>query len=118
MKVNLTRSDNYCLVNIAGRLDSYTTPQLKSSFQNIKYMGVRFIIIDLSQIDYISSSGLLTLVQTQKNLIEQDSGVIYLVGAPEVVLNSFAIAGFDNNFKFFEDSQSAIKSIEIGELNG
>ncbi|MCJ7696607.1 MAG: STAS domain-containing protein [Anaerolineaceae bacterium] len=115
MKVITTRSNNYCLINIIGRLDSYTIPQLNISLQNVIPMGVRFIIIDLSKIDYISSSGLLTLVQTQKNFTVHNLGEIFLAGAPEVVLNSFAIAGFYKIFKFFVDIQSAIESIEIGK---
>lgn len=115
MNITTNQSDNYCLITITGRLDSFTTPHLIVALQDVMASGNKFIIIDLGKIDFMSSCGILTLVQTQKKLKETKTGEIFLASVPELVHNSFSIAGFDKIFNFFIDTQSAIDSTKIEE---
>ncbi len=108
IEILITQNKHCDLVQISGRLDSFTAPQLAATFNSI-YEDDRYkIVLDLSQLNYISSSGLLVLVNAQKNCKRYNRGEIIIAGTPELIYAAFEMAGFDQLFRFFADSVTAV----------
>ena len=71
--------------------DTLTAPHLLTLFERVK-TEVKSVIVDCSQLDYISSAGLRVLLIMQKNCAE---GVI-LMDVNHVVLEILEQTGFDS----------------------
>jgi len=63
----ITREFKHCdLVEIKGRLDSATAPQLNEKLNEIMENGRYKIVLDLAELSFVSSAGLRVFVNTQK----------------------------------------------------
>lgn len=76
---------------LEGRVDTITAPELETAIQEI-IEGITDMVIDLAEMDYISSAGLRVLLSAQKKMSKQGSLVIRNV-RPEV-MEIFEITGF------------------------
>ena len=81
------------IVNLEGRLDTSTSPQLENDLKaNID--GVSELIFDIKDLQYISSAGLRVLLSAQKIMNKQGSMVIRNSG--EEVKEIFDVTGFSD----------------------
>ena len=77
-----------------GRLDTATSPILDSELR--KHLdGVREIIMDFTQVEYISSGGLRVLLTTEQ-LMESRGGSMKVIHVNEHILEIFNLVGFMN----------------------
>jgi len=103
--------NNHCdLVEINGRIDSYSTPQIEAVLKTLITEHHYNIIVDFKNVNFISSSGILAFVKSQRGLKRQNKGKIVFIRVPKLVLKSFEIAGFDTVFNFFNDFDTAMGS--------
>jgi anti-anti-sigma factor len=63
-------SKDYQIFNLIGQLDAFSEPTFQKVVLNGIKMGPKKVILDLSQINFIDSSGLGALVRIAKNLKE------------------------------------------------
>ncbi len=110
MEINITQLKKCTLVEIAGRIDSYTAPRINETLRNLISDGHCNLVIDLKNVSFISSSGILALVNAQKKCKLEDRGKIVISTIPELVYSGFALAGFDKLFDFFDDADTAAGS--------
>ena len=78
-------------VEIEGRLDTSTAPEFES-FVNDNIAGVAELIIDMKNLDYISSAGLRVLLSAQKKM--NAVGKMIVKNANETVKEIFEVTGF------------------------
>ncbi|MDD6257263.1 STAS domain-containing protein [Methanobrevibacter boviskoreani] len=78
-------------VKIIGRLDTNTSPELTESLKE-DLPDVKELILDLSDLLYISSAGLRVILSTQKTMNKQGSMVIRNV--QDMVMEVFEATGF------------------------
>jgi anti-sigma B factor antagonist len=98
------------LIKITGRIDSYTTPKIKDALHNLIKDGHFNFVIDLSDVSYLSSSGILLFINTQKTISRDYRGKIIFAEVPELIYSNFQLAGFDDYFEFYKDTSSAVAS--------
>jgi anti-anti-sigma factor len=60
MSISYDKQDKYLLVNLEGKVDNKTAPEIQSSILN-ESGSYGYIIIDMSKVDYMSSAGLRVL---------------------------------------------------------
>lgn len=82
---------------LAGRLDALAAPQVQKEAQRYIEAGARLLLIDLSAVDFLSSSGLRSLLLVRKELMTL-GGELRLAGAQPHVEEVFALTGFDQVF--------------------
>ena len=100
---------NHCdLIQVKGRIDSYTSPKLDEALNMMRAHGHFKFVIDLQEVTYLSSSGMLTLINTQKKCKLHNGGEIYLANVSGKILSSLELAGFDQLFTFFDDIVTAV----------
>ena len=91
MKLEKISNGSDLTVKIIGRLDTTTAPQL-DSFLKDSLSGVTSLLLDFSQLEYLSSAGLRVLLATQKTMNKQGSMVIKNVN--DTIMEVFDITGF------------------------
>jgi anti-anti-sigma factor len=67
------------------------------------------ILLDFSDVEYISSACLRTLLTLTKK-IKEDGGEIAITSLTENVKQIFKVSGFDTILQLFEDKDEAVKS--------
>jgi len=108
MEFIITEYKHCDLIEVKGRIDSYTAPRIEEAL-NALIMDEHYnFVIDGKDLTYISSSGILMFVNIQKRFLRQCRGMIIFSAIPPFVLNSFSLAGFDQLFEFYNDVVSAI----------
>ena len=91
MTIEIKRSVEEMIIEVAGRLDTTTAPALdKTINEDIK--GIKNLILDLNGLEYISSAGLRVLLNAQKKM--QQIGSMKLKNVCEEVMDVFEITGF------------------------
>jgi anti-sigma B factor antagonist len=110
MEINLKRIDAYDLVVITGRIDSYTAPELLEKLNVITHQNRYKIILDLSDVIFVSSAGLRVFIDIQKTCKKMNQGEVVLVNTPLRVYETLELAGFAPLFKFYNDVSSAIEA--------
>jgi anti-anti-sigma factor len=93
-----------------GRLDASLTGHLEQIMDRELRAGHRFLILDLHEIDYISSFGLKKLVGMWQRARELKGDVV-LVGVHARVREVLAIIGLDLVFSIFDTTDSALADI-------
>ena len=75
---------------IKGRLDTATSPELAAA---LELNGVKELVFDMSEVDYVFSAGLRVFLQAQKT-INANGGTMKLVNFEPSVKEVFNIVGF------------------------
>lgn len=79
-------------IQIEGRLDTGTAPQLEAELSQ-SADGMEKVYLDFSKLEYISSAGLRVLLSTQKKMAKRH-GELIIRGANDTVKEVFEITGF------------------------
>jgi len=91
----------------SGAIDLHVSPELRASLRAIiDGQKPKRLIVDLSQVPYIDSSGIAVLIGAMQSL-EHEGGVFLLAGAQEGVQTIFESAKLDQYFRLFPDVEAA-----------
>jgi len=96
------------LVKATGRIDSQTAPQLAEALDAITNAGHFKIVIDMSEVEFMSSAGLRVLINTQKNCKRFNRGEVILAKVPQRIYEALDLAGFIPLFTFFDEVTTAV----------
>ena len=91
MKINKTNEGEKLTISIEGRLDTTTSPELSRELET-SLNGVSQLIFDLTNLEYISSSGLRVLLSAQKAM--KGKGTMIVKNVSDLVMELFDITGF------------------------
>ena len=76
---------------LEGRLDTNTAPELEDSLSN-ELDDITELVIDLKDLEYISSAGLRVLLACQKKMMKQ--GKMTVCNPNDVITEIFEVTGF------------------------
>jgi len=111
VEIKENKKDAVVLLELKGRLDASTSPKFQKKILSVIEGGEKNLVIDFSDLDYISSAGLRVLLLGAKKLQSVD-GKIVLACLADHVKEVFDIAGFSVIFPFYDATEDAIKSFE------
>ena len=92
MKIDLKKEDKKLTIKLGGKLDTNTSPELDSKMSELE--GMEEVIIDMKELDYISSAGLRVLLSMQKVMNKQ--GKMTIINVCENVMDIFEVTGFSD----------------------
>lgn len=95
-------SETAVVLKVDGRLNAAGTPSVKSAIKEQIRMGARTILVDLSGLEFIDSSGLAALVSGYKAAREA-GGNLKLAGLTEQTRSLFAVTHLDRVFEIGAD---------------
>ncbi len=91
MTININKDGANVTIQLEGRLDTTTAPQLENAIkQNVE--GCALLVLDFAKIEYVSSAGLRVILGAQKVMNKQGKMVVKSVN--DTVMEVFEITGF------------------------
>jgi anti-sigma B factor antagonist len=90
-----------------GAIDLHVSPEMRASLREIIDAKPKRLVVDLSRVPYIDSSGLAVLIGALQSL-ELDGGVFLLAGAQETVQAILESARLDKYFRLFPSVEAAL----------
>ena len=101
MTVTKKKNGSILLANVEGRVDTVTAPQFESEIKS-DLNGVTELVLDFSQLTYISSAGLRVLVATDQAM-EKRGGCMKIIHAGPYILEILDMTGLLNAFTVVSD---------------
>jgi anti-anti-sigma factor len=98
------------VIEVSGRIDSATAPQLAGVLDDFTDEGQHNLVLDMGDVDFISSAGLRVLINTQKTCQRLNRGELVLANVPEPIYEAFDLAGFIALFDFYDEVVDAVGS--------
>lgn len=94
MEIDIENQEQTTVLSIKGRLDSNTSLQLEEGLNSARDNGKPNIVLDFTELEYVSSAGLRVILKTSKDLKQEKKGFV-LCAMQDYVREVFEIAGFD-----------------------
>lgn len=99
------------VVRVAGEVDAFTTPSLRATMDSVIDAGARDLVVDLSGVSYMDSSGFGTLLGITKR-VRPIGGKVYLLGCSDTILRLLRITRLDTVFELCTSLDEAIMAIK------
>lgn len=93
MNIDKKRNGSELYIELTGRLDTTTAPQLEAELKH-NISGVERLVFDFIKLEYLSSAGLRVLLSAQKVMNKQGEMVIKNVN--EMIADIFEVTGFSD----------------------
>lgn len=110
MTIESINLDKAVVLKVAGRIDAQTTEQFESACQRLIQDGVTRVVVDLAELQYISSAGLGSILRFAKTL-QGKGGVVLLCGLKGLVKQVFELTNLISVFRVYETVEAACRSI-------
>jgi anti-anti-sigma factor len=107
MEITVTELGEIELFEISGRVDSVEAPRFDTALQDANHRGRFNLVIDMRQLEYMSSAGFRALAASQRNSRRHNRGDVVLVNVPAMVHEALDLVGFAEHFSLFDDLESA-----------
>ena len=91
MTINKDLNGKTLTLQIVGRLETSTAPELEETI-DASLSGVEELIMDMGELEYVSSAGLRVLLKAQKAMNAQ--GSMKVIHVNETIMEVFDITGF------------------------
>ena len=99
MKTTFNEENGNFVMKFEGRLDTAAAPQVEKDMQPLYECDGRDIVLDCTQLEYISSSGLRLFLGLLKTAKPKGSHV-FITGLNDDLRQVFTMTGFINLFEF------------------
>jgi len=109
MEITENKTDKCTVIGIVGRLDTTNYSVLEKKLMELIDAGQVHLLIDLSKMDYVSSSGLRILLMALKR-ITVAKGKFALCSLQENIKEIFEISGFTNIFEIYDNAEAGVKA--------
>lgn len=106
MEITETKKDGVVILAVAGRLDASNAATFEEKLLALIAAGNTRLVVDGSQLDYISSAGLRVLLMAAKRLTPS-AGKLCLSALKEQIKEVFDIAGFSSIFPIYRTLDEA-----------
>ena len=97
------------VISIKGRVDSVAAPQLMQALQAASHRGKYKIIVDMSELEYMSSAGFRALGDAQRNLQRHHQGEVILAHVPDRIRDALELVGFSEYFTIIDTVSAALE---------
>jgi anti-sigma B factor antagonist len=90
-----------------GEIDLHVSPEVAASLRTMIENKPKQVVIDLTKVTYLDSSGLAVLIEGMQN-VQKYGGRFGLAGVQEDVKHVFDIARLDQVFQIYPDVDTAL----------
>lgn len=107
MEINRKKSEPAEIIMVKGRIDAQNSSILDENLKEAIKSGPGKIIINMNEVDYISSSGLRVMLSALKT-VRLSGGDIKLSGLKPFVMDVFVVSGFNSIFDIYGSENEAL----------
>jgi len=101
-------SNGIRIIKISGDIDAYHSPKLKEQMEEVVKGDLKMIILDFSEVPYIDSAGLGTLVSILRDTRNYQKE-LKIAGLRKNIKRIFEMTRLDNIFKIYDTIEEAEK---------
>jgi anti-anti-sigma factor len=101
------------IVTPEGRLDSHTSAGFEKQVREVLASGTKALLMDFSQLDYMSSAGLRVVLLAAKRL-QAGGGKLVICGLKDSIAEVFRISGFLAALNVVADRPTALRAFPPG----
>lgn len=109
MDITEREINNVNVVSFEGKLNTKTSPDAESFLSDLVGDGATKILLNFEELDFISSTGLRTILSTGKKL-RKVKGEIRLCALNITITDIFKMSGFNKMFKIFDTEEEALSN--------
>lgn len=118
MKYSIDKKEQYVVFTpMEEKLDSLLAPVLKSELLTIHAEGFSNIVLDMSQVKYVDSSGLSALLVGDREF-GRNGGIFVISGVQEHVMKLLKISMLDKKLNLVNTLEEAGEAIFMHEIEG
>ena len=110
MEINSSERDGRTVVALSGRLDNATSADFEKRCAALIDAGTRVMILDLGQLNYLSSAGLRSILAIAKRL-QLVGGKLMACCLAGLVKEVFTVSGFDAMVPVALTVEDALKTV-------
>jgi len=110
MRIESENRSKAVLVHVIGRMDAVTAPEFDQACAKLIADGATKLVIDLGQMDYISSAGLRSILAAGKT-VKSRGGDLLLCNMKGMVKEIFEISGFLSIFPLYPTADEALARV-------
>ena len=108
---NVRREDSVTVVELAGRFDMSTAPDIKARLHQIIASGQSLLVIDLRDVNFLDSSALGVLVNCLRRCVAA-GGDLCLAEVPEFAHSIFELTRLTRVFKMEQSDAAAVQAMQ------
>ncbi len=94
MKITVLKENRTVVLSVEGRIDSITSPDLETETERQLTYDVKEFVLDLAQVDYISSAGLRVVLKAFQKM-NAFQGKMKVIHTSSEVRKVFETVGFE-----------------------
>jgi anti-anti-sigma factor len=106
MQFKTRKKEEGTVLSIAGRMDATTAPEIEKGLLALVDGGEKRLVIDLKDLEYISSAGLRSLLALAKRLKAEQGNMVF-ANLQGHVMDVFKISGFYSLFTICDSVDDA-----------
>ena len=95
MQIKTEINNSKLFISLSGRLDTITSPQLEEEINSISLDKIEIIILDVKELEYISSAGLRPVLKVHKKMTAQ-GGQLKLINVNDMIMDIFDMTGMSD----------------------
>ena len=107
IETSLRHQEDIPVLDVVGEIDIYTTPQFKEAVSEAIDQNKPAIVINMTKVTYMDSSGFGTLLSATKRLRPLD-GALYLSGCNEAIQRMLQITRLNTIFGVYATEEEAL----------
>jgi anti-anti-sigma factor len=107
--INIRQAESVSLVEVSGRLTFFESKALRDAIQGLLKQGNKNILLNLTSLDYLDSSGIGELVRNYLSVVKK-GGAMKVVGLAPKVEEILKVTQLYQVFPEFPDEASALRS--------
>ena len=108
--IDVQRVSGFPVLCVSGEIDIYTAPLFKQAVVRLVSEGNNDVIIDLSQVTFMDSSGFGTLLGATRRL-RPSGGGLYIAGPNSTIQRMLRLTRLDTIMRIFESPQQAAAAL-------
>ena len=110
MEIRATEQDGISILALSGRMDAGTTPEFDRATQALLGQGKNVVLIDMEELEYISSAGLRGILGLVK-AIKAASGRLAFCRLQPMAAEVFRISGFNAMLTVCGSREEALRAL-------
>ncbi|HOX39018.1 MAG TPA: STAS domain-containing protein [Candidatus Brocadiia bacterium] len=117
LKINAREVGSAAVVDVTGEVDMHNSPELRKVLKRLVGAKKPLIVVNMSGLDYIDSSGLATLVECLQGTMKNGTK-FSIFGLNPRIKNIFTLARLEQVFRICESESEAVGAAPGGKSEG